>query len=42
VGRFLYRGRYDELIEQGVVGGAEPNAADFQIATKHQPAADDG
>jgi glutathione S-transferase len=25
--------RVDELIEQGVIGGAEPNAADFQIAT---------
>ena len=23
----------DELIEQGVIGGAERNAADFQIAT---------
>ena len=25
--------RVDELIEQGVIGGPEPNAADFQIAT---------
>jgi glutathione S-transferase len=25
--------RVDELIEQGVIGGAERNAADFQIAT---------
>ena len=25
--------RVDELIEQGVIGGDEPNAADFQIAT---------
>jgi glutathione S-transferase len=25
--------RVDELIERGVIGGAEPNAADFQIAT---------
>ena len=23
----------DELIERGVIGGDEPNAADFQIAT---------
>jgi glutathione S-transferase len=23
----------DELIEEGVIGGSEPNAADFQIAT---------
>ena len=26
-------GRVDELIERGVIGGAERNAADFQIAT---------
>jgi glutathione S-transferase len=25
--------RVDELIDQGVIGGPEPNAADFQIAT---------
>ena len=25
--------RVDELIAQGVIGGAEPNAADYQIAT---------
>jgi glutathione S-transferase len=25
--------RVDELIERGVIGGAEPNAADYQIAT---------
>jgi glutathione S-transferase len=25
--------RVDELIERGVIGGAERNAADFQIAT---------
>ena len=34
--------RVDELIERGVIGGDERNAADFQIATSVQPPADDG